>query len=95
MSAAALLMELEAAGVRLSLAGDDLRFQTRADVRIAPYRERITAHKSALLAELLKAEILAALDVEPSDFDRLAYLRLMARFSVVEAEFSALNTEIH
>jgi len=54
VSAAALLAELEAAGVRLSLAGDDLRFQTRPGVSITPHRERITPHKSALLALLRK-----------------------------------------
>jgi hypothetical protein len=52
MSAAALLAELEAAGVRLSLAGNGLRFQTLPGVSIAPYRERITASKPALVAEL-------------------------------------------
>jgi hypothetical protein len=52
MSAAALLAELDAAGVRLSLAGDDLHFQTRPGVSIAPYREQITANKPALLAAL-------------------------------------------
>jgi hypothetical protein len=56
MSARTLLAELEAAGMRLSLAGDDLRFQTRPGVSIAPYRERILANKPALLATLRQHE---------------------------------------
>lgn len=80
MSAAALLAELEATGVRLSMAGDDLHFQTRPGVSIAPYRERIAAYKPALLAELLQADIIAALDVEPADFDRLRFDRLWRRW---------------
>ncbi len=60
MSARALLAELDAAGVRLTLAGGDLRFQTRSGVRIAPYRERITASKPALLALLRSRDPVAA-----------------------------------
>ena len=66
MSAAALLAELEAAGVRLSLAGDDLRFQTRPGVSIAPYRESIAASKPALLAELRWRNELAAMGLDPT-----------------------------
>jgi hypothetical protein len=66
VSAAALLTELEAAGVRLSLAGDDLRYQTEAGVSIAPYRARIRESKPALLAELLAREELAAMGLDPS-----------------------------
>ena len=57
MSAAALLAELDAAGVRLSLAGGDLRFQTRPGVSIAPYRERIAAHKPALVVLLRRGPV--------------------------------------
>ena len=89
MSAAALLTDLEAAGVRLSLAGDDLRCQTRYGVSIAPYREQIAAHKSALLAELLKARIIAAVDVEPADFDRAEYERLWALWKTHQAAGAA------
>jgi len=85
VSAAALLAELEAAGVRLSLAGDGLRFQTRPGVSIAPYRERIAAHKPALLTELLKAAIIEAVTVEPEQFDRPAYDALWARWQAHEA----------
>ena len=85
MSAVALLADLDAAGVRLSLAGDALRFQTRPGVSIAPYRERIAAHKPALLAELLKAAIIEAVTAEPADFDRAEYERLWARLKAHEA----------
>ncbi len=85
MSTAALLSELKAAGVRLSLAGHDLRFQTRPGVSIGPYRESITAAKAALLVELLQAAIIAAVDVEPADFDRAEFDRLWARWQAVEA----------
>jgi hypothetical protein len=62
--------------VRLSLAGDALRFQTRPGVTIAPYREKIADNKPALLAELLKARIIEVVTVEPADFDRAEYERL-------------------
>jgi hypothetical protein len=52
VSGPALLVELEAAGVRLSLVGDDLQFQTRPGVSIAPYREHIMAAKPVLVAAL-------------------------------------------
>lgn len=86
MSAAALLSELEAAGVRLSLAGNALRFQTQPGVSIAPYREQIAAHKPAFLAELLKARIIAAVNVEPANFDRAEYDRLWILWKAHEAE---------
>lgn len=89
MSARALLAELERAGVRLSLAGDDLHVQARAGVSIAPYRERIIAHKPALLAELLKARIIAAVTVEPERFDRAEYERLLARWKALAASEAA------
>jgi hypothetical protein len=85
VSAAALLAELEAAGVRLSLAGDALQFQTRPGVSIAPYRECITANRPALLAELLKARIIEAVTAEPADFDRAEYDRLWTLWCVHEA----------
>jgi hypothetical protein len=85
VSAAALLVELEAAGVQLSLAGDALRFQTRPGVSIAPYRDLLAGHKAALLAELLKARIIAAVDVEPAAFDRAEYDRLWALWKLHDA----------
>ena len=85
MSAAALLAELEAARVQLSLAGVDLRFQTRPGVRVAPYREQIVAHKPALLVELLQRRIIEVVTVEPADFDRAEYDRLWTRWHELEA----------
>jgi hypothetical protein len=52
MSTRALLADLEAAGVHLTRVGDDLRYETRPGVPIAPYRERILANKPALLSIL-------------------------------------------
>jgi hypothetical protein len=85
VSAAALLAELEAAGVRLSLVGDALRFQTRPGVSIAPYREQIATHKPALLVELLQRRIIETVAVEPADFDRAEYDRLWTRWKAHEA----------
>ena len=89
MSAATLLAELEDAGVRLSLAGDDLRYQTRPGVRIASFAEYITANKRELLMELLQREIVAAVDVEPEHFDRQRYDALWARWKALDAEESS------
>jgi hypothetical protein len=47
---ASLLSELDAAGIALVAAGEDLRFQTPPGVSIGPFVARITAHKPALLA---------------------------------------------
>jgi hypothetical protein len=52
MSSHALLAELEAAGVHLTRVVDDLRYETRPGVTIAPYRERILANKPVLLSIL-------------------------------------------
>src|SRR3712207_2900911 len=86
MSAAVLLRDLEAAGVRLSLAGDGLRVQTRAGVHIAPYRQRITAHKPALLKELVQREILEAAAAVGDAFDRDAYDQLWRRWYALRDE---------
>lgn len=62
MSAAALLAELEAAGVRITRDGTNLRVRGNPGVDPTPYRERIVEHKPGLLAELtpLDAEIIAS-----------------------------------
>jgi hypothetical protein len=52
VNAAALLTELEAAGVLLTQEGDKLRYKTQRGISIAPFCERILANKPALLAEL-------------------------------------------
>src|SRR5688572_23924343 len=87
MNAATLLDELAVAGVRLSLAGDDLRYQTRPGVSLAPYREQITAHKPALLAELrLREEIVAAAMIATVAFDRRRYDALWEHWHARHAE---------
>jgi hypothetical protein len=82
----ALLADLEAAGVRLSLAGDDLHYQTRPGVSIAPYRDHIRANKPVLLREVLQRQIVAAVNVEREDFDRLDYDTLWTRYHALNAE---------
>jgi hypothetical protein len=91
MSSADLLQELEAGGVHLSRDGDDLIADMRRGASLEPFRERIIANKPALLAELLKAEIIAAVTVAPADFDRAAYLRLMEHWYGLEAVLAADN----
>ena len=76
MSASALLIELLAAGVALSLKDEGIRVQTRPGVSIARFRERIAAHKPALIEELLQREIEAVVTVEPEAFDRQHYDQL-------------------
>jgi hypothetical protein len=84
VNAAALLVDPEAVGVRLDLSGGDLRYQTRAGVSIAPYRERIAARKPAVLAELLKACIIAAATGAPERFDRAACDRLCEQWAALD-----------
>ena len=86
MSAAALLADLAAASVRLSLAGDNLHYQTELGVSIAPNRDRIAAKKPALVIELLQRAIVAAVDVEPDWFDRAEFDMLWDRWSTNQAE---------
>ena len=88
-AAAALLAELEAVGVHLSLAGADLRYQTQLGVRIAPYRARIAAHKPALVRELLKDRIVAVVTVDPDQFNRAEYERLWALWKGRETKVGA------
>jgi hypothetical protein len=81
VTAASLVDELHKAGIRLTPAGDDLRFQTRPGVSIAPYREEISAHKPALLAELrLREEIVAAATTAQAAFDRQHFDQLWERW---------------
>ena len=78
MSAPALLAELDAAGILLRRDGEDLLAELPAGATLDPYRERIREHKPALLAELLKGEIVATLRADPREFDRDGYLALVA-----------------
>jgi hypothetical protein len=87
MTVGALVDTLAAAGVRLSLAGNDLRYQTQPGVSIAPYREQITEHKLALVTELrLREEIVAAAAAVHARFDRERYDELWRRWSELQAE---------
>jgi hypothetical protein len=56
MNAATLLAELATAGITLSRNGDRVHYLTRPGISIAPYRDRITAHKPALLDTLRRRE---------------------------------------
>jgi hypothetical protein len=76
VSAATLLAELDALGIHLTREGDNIRVRAEPGISLAPYVERIRASKPALLREVLQRRIIAALDVEPHDFDRPAYERL-------------------
>jgi hypothetical protein len=83
---AALLDELDAAGVRLSLDGVHLRYQTQPGISITPHTERITAHKSALHRELLQRQIVATGTVAPEQFNRAEYDRLWALWHAQDAK---------
>jgi hypothetical protein len=64
--------------------GHDLRYQTRPGVSIAPYRERISQNKPALItALLLRAEILKAAAKGDSDFDPEHYITLWRRYDAL------------
>jgi hypothetical protein len=87
VSAGALVDELAADGVRLSLAGDDLCYQTQPGASIAPYQERIREHKPAVLAELRRrAEIVAAASAVHARFDRQHFDELWRRWSELQEE---------
>ncbi len=87
MNAAALLRELEAAGVRLSLKGEGLHIQARPGVSIAPHREQITEHKRALVTELrLREEIVAAASAAHARFERARFDELWRRWSELQEE---------
>jgi hypothetical protein len=86
VTAAALLDGLNAAGVHLSLAGDDLRYQTRPGVSISPHMEQITAHKPALRRDLLQRQIVAVITVAPEHFNRAEYDRLWVLWHAQDAK---------
>jgi hypothetical protein len=87
VNAPAFLDELNAAGVRLSQSGDDLRFATNPGVSIAPFRDRIVANKPALVAALgLQEQIIQAATAATAAFDRRLYDRLWADWHAFEAE---------
>jgi hypothetical protein len=89
LSAPALLAELEAGGIYLTRVGDNLKVRGAPGVILAPALERIAAHKPALLKELLKRQIVDAVDVEPADFDRQRYDDLWSRYQALEAKVNS------
>src|SRR6187549_3807182 len=93
----ALLDELAAAGCALHRDGDRLQVIPPEGVNLDPFRDRIHASKPLLLRELLQREIAAALDVDPSRFDRLGYMSLCAQWRALpdpEAEAAALVPQL-
>jgi hypothetical protein len=85
MNASALLEELLDAGIRLGHDGEDLIADVLPSVDFTPYTDHVRSAKPALLDELrLREQIIAALDVEPADFDRGHYERLTAAYTAHE-----------
>jgi hypothetical protein len=66
MSIAALLHELEAAGIRLHAGGDTLCAEIAPSASLDPFRDRIRAVKPALLDELQSRKEPAALGLDPA-----------------------------
>jgi hypothetical protein len=66
MSIAALLDELDAAGIRLHAGGDTLRAEIPPSASLDPFRDRIRAVKPALLDELRSRKEPAALRLAPA-----------------------------
>jgi hypothetical protein len=85
MSASGLLVELERAGIRLARDGEDLIAEIRPGTSFEPFRERIRQQKPALLVALLQIEIIAAVTVDPTAFNRPAYERLVALWAAYDA----------
>jgi hypothetical protein len=64
VSAAALLTELEEAGIHVTREGDSLRVRGEPGVRLTPYTEPIREQKPALLAALHEREASAQHDAQ-------------------------------
>ena len=87
MNASALLDDLMDAGILLTRDGNDLIADVFPTADLNPHMEHIKAHKPALLSALkLRERIIAALDVEPTDFDRRHYDDLRTHLSHLEAK---------
>ncbi len=73
MSGEQLLVEMQAAGVRVGCADGELYADVLPGSDVAPYAERIKATKPQLLRALdLRERIIAAVTVDPARFDRPA-----------------------
>ena len=89
MSAGALVDELTAAGVRLSLAGETSATRPTPGVSIAPYREPIIMNKPTLIALLrLQDEIVAAASTARDAFDRQHYDQLWVAWHTRQKEMT-------
>jgi hypothetical protein len=87
VNAAALLAELAASGIGLTREGDNLRVRAEPGVSLAPHRERISAHKPTLLAELrLREEIVAAASAAQHAFDRQHFDTLWERWHALQTQ---------
>jgi hypothetical protein len=91
--ATTLLTELAAAGMHLVRDGNTLRVEAPSGATLDPFRERIRQHKPALLAELLQADIIATVDVEPAEFDRQRYDDLWARWHALHDREGRISRE--
>jgi hypothetical protein len=87
MSASALLVELEAVGIRLHRDGDDLLASIRPGANFDPFRQRVREHKPALLASLaLQEQIVAAATAATAAFDRAEYDHLWTEWHALQEE---------
>jgi hypothetical protein len=87
MTAITLLDALAHAGIRLGHDGDELYADVQPGADLEMHRAAIAEHKPALLNVLaLQDAIVAAVTVEPFQFDRPAYDALWARWHALEHE---------
>jgi hypothetical protein len=70
MSAAALLEDLDAAGIRLHGADGRLRAEIPVGASLDPFRDRIAVGKPTLLRAVLQREIMNTVTCDPTNFDR-------------------------
>jgi hypothetical protein len=81
MTADGFLDMLAGRGILLVRDGDSIAADVSPDADLACHAQTIRAHKPALLAALaLRARIIAAVTVDPANFDRPAYDALWARW---------------
>jgi hypothetical protein len=87
VSAATLLDQLTAAGIRLGRDEDDLIVDVLPDTDLDPYRERIQAAKPALLTLLtLQDDIVRTASAAQHAFDRQHYDQLWQRWHALQAQ---------
>jgi hypothetical protein len=86
MTVGDLLAALKTAGIDLTRIGDDLRIRATLGVNLSLYLEQIREHKAALLKELLQQQIIAAVNVDPPNFDRSVYDHLWVLWQTQEAK---------